>query len=131
MAARSDPKSNGARPTGHPDASSSAGATVASAMCDVLGYRTPANDTQGFIAARIDAPFLGTQLVLLSRQLEIVSETVIETYCVMDSGVFGTAARQAVLLRLTEVTGQLASQLNRAVDFADAVFERLGLNIDD
>ncbi|MGH8906827.1 MAG: MSCRAMM family protein [Egibacteraceae bacterium] len=46
-------------------------------------------------------PFLGTQLVLLSRQLSVVAETVQETYFVMDSVFLGAAERQTVLLRLS------------------------------
>ena len=130
MAARSDPERCGARPPGCTDAPTGVDATVASVICDVLGYRTRTTDTQGFIAAGItigterDAPFLGTRLVLLSRQLEVISETVTETYLPLDSVFFGAAERQTVLR-------QLASQLNRAADLADAVFERLGLNIND
>jgi hypothetical protein len=47
-----------------------------------------------------DAPFLGTQLVLLSRQLNVVAETVNECYFAMDSVFLGAAERQTVLLPL-------------------------------
>jgi hypothetical protein len=47
-----------------------------------------------------DAPFLGTQLVLISRQLGVVTETVRETYFAMDSVFLGPAERQTVLLNL-------------------------------
>jgi hypothetical protein len=46
-----------------------------------------------------EQPFLGTQLVLLSRQLEVVAETVGETYFVMDSVFLGAAERQTLELR--------------------------------
>jgi hypothetical protein len=49
-----------------------------------------------------DAPFLGTQLVLISRQLGVVSETVRECYFAMDSVFLGPAERQTVLLSLDE-----------------------------
>jgi hypothetical protein len=49
-----------------------------------------------------EAPFLGTQLVLLSRQLNVVVETVNECYFVMDSVFLGPAERQTVLLPLTD-----------------------------
>ena len=45
-----------------------------------------------------EQPFLGTQLVLLSRQLEVVAETVGETYFVMDSVFLGAAERQTLEL---------------------------------
>ena len=49
-----------------------------------------------------DAPFLGTQLVLISRQLGVISETVRECYFAMDSVFLGPAERQTVLLSLDE-----------------------------
>jgi hypothetical protein len=42
--------------------------------------------------------FLGTQLVLLSRQLEVVAESVQEAYSAMDSVFLGAAERQTTLL---------------------------------
>jgi hypothetical protein len=50
-------------------------------------------------------PFLGTQLVLLSRQLNVVAETVNESYFAMDSVFLGEAERQTVLLPLTDEDG--------------------------
>lgn len=50
--------------------------------------------------ADANAPFLGTQLVLISRQLGVVTETVRETYFAMDSVFLGPAERQTVLLTL-------------------------------
>ena len=44
-------------------------------------------------------PFLGTQLVLLSQQLEEVAESVSEAYDAMDSVFFGPAERQATQLK--------------------------------
>lgn len=49
-----------------------------------------------------NAPFLGTQLVLISRQLGVVTETVRETYFAMDSVFLGQAERQTVLLNLQD-----------------------------
>lgn len=48
-----------------------------------------------------ERPFLGTQLVLLSRQLNVVAETVQECYFAMDTVFLGQAERQTVLLDLT------------------------------
>ena len=45
-------------------------------------------------------PFLGTQLVLLSQQLEEVAESVSEAYDAMDSVFFGPAERQTTQLKL-------------------------------
>lgn len=47
------------------------------------------------------APFLGTQLVLISRQLSVIAETVQECYFAMDSVFLGAAERQTVLLKPT------------------------------
>jgi hypothetical protein len=49
-----------------------------------------------------DSPFLGTQLVLISRQLGVIAETVQECYFAMDSVFLGPAERQTVLLSLNE-----------------------------
>jgi hypothetical protein len=46
-------------------------------------------------------PYLGTQLVLVSRALALLAETVQEIYFVMDSVFLGAADRQVVELRLT------------------------------
>jgi hypothetical protein len=45
-------------------------------------------------------PFLGTQLVLVSQSLEVLSESVHEAYDAMDSVFFGAAERDTTLLRL-------------------------------
>jgi hypothetical protein len=58
-------------------------------------------DQRGFFdRIGTNRPFLGTQLVLLSRQLEVVSETVEETYFVMDSVFLDAAERQTLELQL-------------------------------
>lgn len=67
-----------------------------------------------------DAPFLGTQLVLISRQLGVIAETVKETQFSMDSVFLGAAERQTVLLRLNDEgdvpTTMLLSELLDWVD---------------
>lgn len=50
-------------------------------------------------------PFLGTQLVLLSRQLNVIAETVNECYFAMDTVFLGQAERQTVLLDLENKVG--------------------------
>jgi hypothetical protein len=52
-----------------------------------------------------DAPFLGTQLVLISRQLGVIAETIQECYFAMDSVFLGPAERQTVLLSLEDTQG--------------------------
>lgn len=47
-------------------------------------------------------PFLGTQLVLLSQNLEVIAETVQGTYAAMDSVFFGAAERQTTPLKLDD-----------------------------
>ena len=54
------------------------------------------NNFQFFYAT--DTPFLGTQLVVISRQLGVVSEAVDEVRFVLDSVFMGTAERQTFLL---------------------------------
>lgn len=67
-----------------------------------------------------DAPFLGTQLVLISRQLNVVSETVKETYFAMDSVFLGPAERQTVLLRLNDEGGVATTiLLSELLDWVD------------
>lgn len=67
-----------------------------------------------------DAPFLGTQLVLIARQLTVISETVKETYFAMDSVFLGPSERQTVLLTLTDegnvTTTMLLSELLDWID---------------
>jgi hypothetical protein len=60
------------------------------------------NRTDGAPATGDVAPFLGTQLVLISRQLNVITETVQETYFAMDSVFLGPAERQTVLLSLKD-----------------------------
>jgi hypothetical protein len=53
-----------------------------------------------FFDRKGDDVFLGTQLVLLSRALAVVTETVQEAYMVMDSVFLGAAERQTISLPL-------------------------------
>ena len=67
-----------------------------------------------------EAPFLGTQLVLLSRQLNVVVETVNECYFVMDSVFLGPAERQTVLLPLEDEEGaRTVMFLSELLDWID------------
>ncbi len=72
-------------------------------------------------------PFLGTQLVLLSRQLEVVAETVGETYFAMDSVFLGAAERQTVPLAFgdTESPMTIAELLDWVEQFATVEGPRL------
>lgn len=49
-------------------------------------------------------PFLGTQLVLLSRALEVVAESVHNVYFTMDSVFLGPAERQTIQLNLVDTS---------------------------
>jgi hypothetical protein len=74
----------------------------------------------GQLAGNADAPFLGTQLVLLSRQLGVITETVRETYFAMDSVFLGAAERQTVLLPLIDEGGLGTSiLLSELLDWID------------
>jgi hypothetical protein len=52
----------------------------------------------GFVLLNTTTPFFGTQLVLLSRQLSVVAESVDEVRFTLDSVFIGPAERQTVLL---------------------------------
>ena len=51
-----------------------------------------------FFYANTSTPFLGTQLVLISRQLGVISETVDEVRFVLDSVFIGPSARQTYVI---------------------------------
>jgi hypothetical protein len=53
--------------------------------------------------ATTSTPFLGTQLVLISRQLGVVSETVNEVRFVLDSVFIGPSERQTVLINFASL----------------------------
>ena len=62
-----------------------------------------ANNIQFFVTT--STPFLGTQLVIVSRQLGVVAETVDELRFVLDSVFIGPAERQTVLLDFRNLSG--------------------------
>jgi hypothetical protein len=53
-------------------------------------------------AGTVSTPFFGTQLVLLSRQLSVISEAVDEVRFAMDSVFIGPSERQTLLLKFTD-----------------------------
>jgi hypothetical protein len=57
-----------------------------------------------FFFTSTTTPFLGTQLVLISRQLGVISETVDEVRFVLDSVFIGPAERKTFVLTLTDPT---------------------------
>jgi hypothetical protein len=61
------------------------------------------NSIQFFVT--VSTPFLGTQLVIVSRQLGVVSETVDEVRFVLDSVFIGPSERQTVLLDFRTLAG--------------------------
>ncbi|HEV8559446.1 MAG TPA: carboxypeptidase-like regulatory domain-containing protein [Actinophytocola sp.] len=68
-------------------------------------FNTWQNQRDFFDRDTTGTPFLGTQLVLMSRQLEVVTETVNEASFVMDSVFLGAAERQTVLLKFPAAAG--------------------------
>lgn len=61
------------------------------------------NNIQFFVTT--STPFLGTQLVIVSRQLGVVAETVDEVRFVLNSVFIGPAERQTVMLDLRSLPG--------------------------
>jgi hypothetical protein len=71
-------------------------------------------------------PFLGTQLVLLSQQFEVVAESVRQAYDAMDSVFFGPAERETTQLSLDgEPWITVAELLKWVEDSATVVFPQL------
>jgi hypothetical protein len=68
-----------------------------------------ANNIPYFIGTK--TPFLGTQLVLISRLLGVVSEVVDEVRFVLDSVLVGPSQREAMLLDFSVVAGSLGSNV--------------------
>jgi hypothetical protein len=62
-----------------------------------------ANSIQFFVT--VSTPFLGTQLVIISRQLGVVSEAVDEVRFVLDSVFIGPSERQTVLINFQLLGG--------------------------
>jgi hypothetical protein len=62
--------------------------------------------------ATLVEPYLGTQLVLLSRALEVVAEAVNEVYFAMDSVFLGPAERQTTQLQLAGLSIKLPGELS-------------------
>jgi len=65
------------------------------------------NSIQFFITTA--TPFLGTQLVIISRQLGVISEIVDEVRFVLDSVFIGPQERQTALLNLAALGGQFSN----------------------
>jgi hypothetical protein len=63
-------------------------------------------------------PYFGTQLVLLSRSLAVVAESVQEVYFALDSVFLGPAERQAILLQFKDGSSLFAAELFDWVDRA-------------
>jgi hypothetical protein len=65
-----------------------------------------------FFYQNTSTPFLGTQLVLISRQLGVISETVDEVRFVLDSVFIGPAARQTFVIPSQTVTGLTGGEVS-------------------
>jgi hypothetical protein len=59
----------------------------------------------GFVVLNTTTPFFGTQLVLLSRQLSVIAESVDEVRFTLDSVFLGPAERQTMELRFPPASG--------------------------
>jgi hypothetical protein len=80
-------------------------------------YQTWSNQRDFFTGSA--APFLGTQLVLLSQTLDALVESVHEAYDAMDSVFFGPSDRQATMLRFfNESPISIADLFGWVEDFA-------------
>ena len=67
------------------------------------------------------SPYLGTHLVRMSKDLEVIVEDVHEAYALMDSVLFGAAEREATLLDLRDDTRMtIAELLGWAESFASS-----------
>lgn len=76
----------------------------------VLSLKTSWDTQRGFFTRTGKTePFFGTQLVLVSRALSVVAESVQEVYAAMDSVFVGPAERQVVELTFPAEPGQPAS----------------------
>jgi len=75
--------------------------------------------------ANPSSPFLGTQLVVISRQLGVISETVDEVRFVFDSVFVGPAQRQTVQLDFSSLKDQLSGPLSRVVHLPPIYLEDL------
>lgn len=78
---------------------------------------------QYFGRKSVNEPFLGTQLVLLSRQLEVIYEQVQETYDSMDSVFFGAAERQTTVIPFA---GQAPITVTELLDWVEMFASREG-----
>jgi hypothetical protein len=64
-------------------------------------------------------PYFGTQLVLLSRALEVVSQAVKDVYFAMDSVFLGAAERQTILLNFTSIDSESSLFVAELLDWID------------
>ena len=64
-------------------------------------------------------PFFGTQLVLLSRALDVVAQSVKDVYFAMDSVFLGAAERQTILLDFTSIGGESSMFVAELLDWVD------------
>jgi hypothetical protein len=70
----------------------------------INNYNFFLRDSVGLPHGMISQAFLGTQLVLISRQLSVVTEVVNEVRFIMDSVFLGPAERETLLIRFPTIT---------------------------
>jgi hypothetical protein len=77
-------------------------------------------------------PFFGTQLVLLSRSLDVVAQSVKDVYFAMDSVFLGASERQTILLDFTSIGGESSMFVAELLDWIDrAASEELPRQLQD
>lgn len=88
----------------------------------VLGLRNSWNTQKAFFARNGSGgaePFFGTQLVLLSRSLDVVAQAVKDTEFAMDSVFLGAAERQTILLDFSSI-GETSLFVAELLDWVDS-----------
>lgn len=91
------------------------------------------NERQYFAHSGTTAqPFFGTQLVLLSRSLDVVSQAVKDVCFAMDSVFIGAAERQTTLLNFTSIGPESSLFIAELLDWVDqAASEELPAQLQD
>jgi hypothetical protein len=89
----------------------------------VIGLSNSWNTQKAFFAhsgAGSAEPFFGTQLVLLSRSLDVVSQAVKDVEFAMDSVFLGAAERQTILLDFTSIGAESSLFIAELLDWVDS-----------
>lgn len=87
----------------------------------LMGLNNSWNNEKAYFARSGAAvqPYFGTQLVLLSRSLEVVAQAVKDVYFAMDSVFLGAAERQTILLDFTSIGAESSLFIAELLDWID------------